>query len=160
MTATDVMVVGSTISLPTVVGPMTVKDLTTEVTSDTNTVVDGSCDSTSEELYTAVELYVAVTVYDVGTVLGLRVKLSVLVRSMVRMVDRVMLNVVVCSGMVSVLVTFMLDFAVVVNLLVKTDVIRDVVLSVAVGSTTMLIFPFCLLSLDPDVVPEDEVDDI
>jgi hypothetical protein len=37
--------------------------------------------------------------------------------------------------MVIVLVRFMLDLAVVVNLLVYIDVAKDVVLSVAVGST-------------------------
>lgn len=143
-TVTDVMVVGSTPSLATVVGAMTVNEAPTEVTTDTKTVVEASCDWKPVELYTAVELYVFVTVYDTGTVMGGRVKLPVLVRPVVITVDRVTLNVVVCSGIVIVLVISMVYFAVVVNSLVKIEVTRDMVLPVAAGSMKMLILPSLL----------------
>jgi hypothetical protein len=73
-----------------------------------------------------------------------RVKFTVLVRLLVMIVDRVMLNLVVCFGTVIVRVILKVDRPVVVNPLVKVDVAKEVVPSVAVGSTMVLILPFLL----------------
>lgn len=157
----DVTVIGSTTSLSTVEGAITVNETTTDVNSETSTVVEGpSYDSKPMELYTVVELYVSVVVYDTGTVLGGRVELPVVVRSVVKTVDLVTLNVVVYSGIVTVLVRFMEDLAVVVKSLVNIDVMRDVVFSVAVGSTRKLILSSLLLCFDRNVELETSPDEV
>jgi hypothetical protein len=108
-TVTDVMVLVSTISLAIVVGATTVWDATTDVYSDTTTLVDTGCESFPTELYVVVELKVPVTVYDVEMTLPERVKFAVLVLEVTMTLDRVTLKVVVCSGTVTVLVRLIVD---------------------------------------------------
>lgn len=112
---TTVKVETSTITLANVVGSTTLLETTTEVNRDTTVLVDVSGVFRLVEVYTVVEVDVPVVVNDTAVVVGGLVEVNVRVREVVMTVDFVTLSVVVWGLKVTLLVRFLVDWAVVVK---------------------------------------------